>query len=102
MRLIERVRRALRGADEIEATDRYGGHWPDPETVCEGPCEGMGVFPAYSPRYDERRNGTDPQAMVDVDDTALIEAAGATPDDDGWAFLTCPECDGSGKRKVAP
>ena len=32
---------------EIEFTDRYGGpdNWPDPETVCPGQCEGMGVHP---------------------------------------------------------
>lgn len=32
------------------------------------------------------------------DDTALIEASGATPGPDGWAFLKCPDCGGTGKR----
>lgn len=86
-------------SDQIEATDRYGGpaNWPDPNTVCDGPCEGMGVYPAYSPKHDTKRETTDPQAMSGTDDTAAIEAAGKTPDDDGWAFLTCPDCGGTGK-----
>ena len=31
----------------MEFTDRYGGpaNWPDPETVCKGQCEGLGVYP---------------------------------------------------------
>lgn len=31
--------------NRIIATDRYGGNWPDPETVCKGDCEGMGTYP---------------------------------------------------------
>lgn len=31
--------------DEVIYSDRYGGNWPDPDTVCQGPCEGMGVYP---------------------------------------------------------
>jgi len=31
--------------DELIFTDRYGGNYPDPKTVCEGQCEGMGVYP---------------------------------------------------------
>lgn len=30
---------------EIEWTDRYGGNWPDPETVCKGLCDGIGSYP---------------------------------------------------------
>ena len=35
----------------LEWTDRYGGpaHWPDPATVCPGPCEGLGVYPDGEP-----------------------------------------------------
>lgn len=29
----------------IIASDRYGGNWPDPGTVCKGDCEGMGTYP---------------------------------------------------------
>lgn len=84
----------------IEATDRYGGNWPDPATVCEGPCEGTGVYPAYSEKYDEHRKAVGPTLIlaVGIDDTAAIEAAGVTPGADGWAFLKCPDCKGTGLR----
>jgi len=26
-------------------TDRYGGQYPDPKTMCKGQCEGLGVYP---------------------------------------------------------
>lgn len=89
-------------ANEIEATDRYGGNLPDPEKVCQGPCEGMGVYPAYSPKYDMHRDEPGRATLNDgTDDTAAIEAAGKTPDDHGWAFLRCPDCEGTGYRVVA-
>lgn len=53
-------------------TDRYqalGMSYPDPETVCVGPCEGVGWYPEQDP---------------------------ASPD--GWRFLECPACGGTGKR----
>lgn len=84
----------------IEATDRYGGNYPDPASVCAGPCEGLGVYPAYSPKHDTRRD--DPaHAMPDdgTDDSAAIEAAGAIPDASGWAFLKCADCEGTGLRR---
>lgn len=58
---------------DIEWSDRYGGpgNWPDPETVCKGPCEGMGVYP-----------------LMDAD-AGLADAA---------EFVTCEECGGTGKR----
>ena len=31
--------------EKIIWKDRYRGDYPDPETVCEGQCEGMGVYP---------------------------------------------------------
>ena len=29
----------------IEWVDRYGGDYPDPDTMCKGQCDGMGVYP---------------------------------------------------------
>lgn len=56
----------------MEFTDRYGGpeNWPEPETVCRGPCEGIGVYPTRV-----RDTGS-----VDVD----------------YEFVTCEECGGTG------
>ena len=31
--------------EKIIFTDRYGGNYPDPKTVCKGQCEGMGWYP---------------------------------------------------------
>jgi hypothetical protein len=54
---------------ESEYTDRYGGpaNWPDPDTVCKGQCEGMGVYPTK------------------VRDTGSVDA--------DYEFVTCEECD---------
>lgn len=30
---------------KIMASDRYGGNYPNPNTVCLGDCEGMGTYP---------------------------------------------------------
>lgn len=84
---------------EIEATDRYGGNYPDPATVCEGPCEGMGMYPAYSAKYDTRTGSDVCRPVEQEDDTAAIEASDQTPGDDGWLFLTCADCGGTGVRK---
>lgn len=59
----------------LTITDRYGGpdNWPDPETVCLGQCEGMGIYPQQQP-------GTESSTHTD------------------WVFVTCEECGGTGKR----
>lgn len=63
----------------IDWADRYGGDWPDPSTVCNGPCEGMGIYPENDPE--------------------LVRESGKEPDEIGFVFLTCPDCGGSGKIK---
>lgn len=69
---------------QLEITDRYGGHWPDPATVCSGPCDGMGRYPSDDPA--EWPEGTRPLGTPRSDGTP----------DDGWRFLVCPVCEGSG------
>lgn len=70
-------------------TDRYGGNPPDPETVCRGQCEGMGVIPLGPGSESDE----EPWASLYVD--ALQRGA---VDADGWAFVTCPDCNGTGVR----
>lgn len=84
-------------SEMIEATDRYGGNWPDPSTVCEGQCDGMGMFPAYDPAYDVRAGEPD-HCMPAKDDAEMIRQAGVTPGPDGYAFLKCRDCGGTGKK----
>ena len=74
---------------KMEYTDRYqalGIPYPDPETVCLGDCEGTGVAP------------------VKVDDKNIVyhrrwlAAEKLNPADDGWHFVKCADCNGSGER----
>jgi hypothetical protein len=76
----------------IEFTDRYqalGIPYPDPATVGEGDCEGTGWVPI-------KGDDEDP-----VYRTLWAEAEAVSPSDDGWHFVKCPSCGGTGKRTEA-
>ena len=73
-------------ADVIEWSDRYGGRYPNPETICLGPCEGMGCFPVH-------RNESNPEYIA-LWKTAEKE----NQSQDGWHFVKCLDCNGSGRR----
>ena len=85
---------------KIEITDRYealGIPRPDPETMCEGQCEGIGWIPVYMNTENikgslSRDDEKDPQLI-----TAWQEAEKIKPTDDGWHFVKCPDCNGTGK-----
>ena len=73
-------------------TDRYqalGIPYPDPDTMCSGDCEGTRIVPVQAddenPVYRQR----------------WLAAEKAEPADDGWHFVKCADCDGSGKRAKA-
>lgn len=71
---------------EYEFTDRYkatGKPYPDVKTMCEGHCEGMGTYPES-----------------DQNDPLWIEAEKIKPTDDGFHFVKCPDCKGTGKKIV--
>ena len=73
-------------------TDRYqalGIPYPDPKTVCRGACEGTGRVPVQADDGDHEY------------EKLWLEAEEKEPADDGWHFVTCPECNGSGKRARA-
>jgi hypothetical protein len=74
---------------DFEFHSRYGGPdapLPDPETMCPGDCEGMGRVPIH-------RDDPDPIYKP------LWEAAEREkPAEDGWHFVICPQCKGTGKR----
>ena len=72
---------------ENEATNRYsalGMALPDPATMCHGECEGTGWMPVKA--YDQDYAA----------DWAAAEAA--APTDDGWHFVKCHTCGGTGLR----
>jgi len=70
-------------SEPIEFVDRYsalGVPYPDPETMCPGECEGLGVYP--EPR------------IKNADGTIPVEGQ-------EWEFVTCETCGGTGRRKDA-
>ena len=97
--------------DEIEFTDRYtalGIPYPDPETVCQGQCEGTGWVPVYISSGDRRKGATHSRPDDETDEAlrALWYAAekkdrskdkkDRSKDKDGWHFVDCPDCGGTG------
>ena len=75
-------------------TDRYqalGMDYPDPKTMCGGQCEGTGWVPVAKDDTEEPWR-------------SLWAAAHAKPHEepcDGWHFVKCPDCGGTGKVHVA-
>jgi hypothetical protein len=95
---------------DVQFTDRYEALGMDPPsllTVCRGQCEGDGVVPVFidSPAANAelKRQGrtiSKPADETDPELVALWKAAEAeAPADDGWHFVTCPQCKGTGKRQ---
>ena len=62
-----------------------GAALPDPETMCAGECEGTGWVP------------------VTADDSEYIadwaKAEAESPTDDGWHFVKCHDCGGTGLKQ---
>jgi hypothetical protein len=73
----------------VEFTNRYealGMALPDSETMCKDQCEGTGFVPIKGDDMEEPWR------------TLWCAAEAANPSDDGWHFVTCPSCNGTGKR----
>lgn len=92
---------------EIEFTDRYsalGIDRPDPKTVCKGQCEGTGIVPIYGRNYKGKDGSCRPVEDLgpSSQDTAYQkkwdEAEAKEATDDGWHFVKCLDCNGTGKR----
>ncbi|GES27924.1 hypothetical protein AB0G60_02620 [Streptomyces angustmyceticus] len=90
-------------------TDRYealGMQPPSLLTVCRGQCEGVGVVPVFmdSPTVNTelKKQGRTICKPKDEMDPALIalwnQAEAESHAADGWHFVTCPQCHGTGKR----
>lgn len=86
--------------EPIIATDRYEalGITPPPQ-ACPGPCEATGWVPVYLSVGNTRRSD-DKCNLTDETDPELIRrwkmADAAEPTLDGWHFVRCPTCGGSG------
>ena len=84
---------------EFEFTDRYkalGIPYPDPATMCKGQCEGTGWVPVYLAEGDSRsvKCGSERDPVLVA---AWKRTEACMPSDDGWHFVKCPECGGTGK-----
>jgi len=84
------------------ATDRYqalGLPYPDPANVCPGQCEGTGWVPVYLSAGD---TGQGAVRVVDEQDPSLVlswyTAERQSPSQDGWHFVKCLACRGTGLR----
>ena len=81
---------------EYAFTDRYGGNPPDPKTMCNGQCEGIGLYPVPLTAINE-------EACLQVGGTITvvgqIEEDGRPSEDDGYAWVRCPDCGGSGLKE---
>ena len=85
----------------VKFTNRYdalGIKPPEPGTCCEGECEGTGVVPIY---MGGKRKGS----VYSEDETEerfkklWLEAEAKNKTDDGWHFVKCPDCRGTGRRE---
>lgn len=86
-----------------EFTSRYealGIPYPDPETCCKGQCEGTGVIPIFMAKNLEKKPSV---CGVDETDPVLIalweEAEVKEHAEDGWHFVKCPDCKGTGRKQ---
>jgi hypothetical protein len=84
---------------ENDFTDRYealGMPYPDRETMCKGECEGVGVYPV-KPADDPTATDEERHRWQVAHDEAERSGHDNLDTCDGWHFITCPDCEGSGK-----
>ena len=74
---------------DIVFVSRYGEGvcGPDLETMCQGQCEGMGCVPIHRDKVDEPWKSL----WKAAEDKCAAE--------DGWHFVECPDCKGTGVRQ---
>ena len=106
--------------DSVEVTSRYealGMEPPDPETMCLGDCEGTGLVPIPADETDPEYRALWRQAHENfcTKPLAIIMSLLRTPElwywkslftqlfttgsvCDGWHFVKCPRCNGTGKK----
>ena len=85
--------------EQIIATDRYqalGIPYPDVETVCQGQCEGTGYVPIFGNNKGILKIPAD---MEEPWRSLWLTAEVKKPSKDGWHFVVCPDCMGTGKRE---
>ena len=85
----------------MEFTDRYqamGIPYPGPETMCLGDCEGTGVVPIQFNRPGDALTLIEVAGKDNRYREAWDTAEAKNPSDDGWHFVACRDCQGTGKK----
>lgn len=80
----------------METTDRYealGMLMPVPWTACKGGCEGIGVHPMRFESWEAAKDR--PKLCPQIDEEGRWELF---PPEDGYVFVYCSRCGGSGLR----
>jgi hypothetical protein len=87
--------------EEIEIVDRYsatGTPYLDPDTMCTGDCEGMGLYPTEKSKLNE-------EAVKAVGGRLMIigqkEKDNTPIKEDDYVFIKCPNCCGSRLKEPA-
>lgn len=83
----------------FEITSRYGGGpGPDPATMCDGQCEGMGWVPCrwsgLEPAFDVLWQQAHERGNILRRFWHYLRC-------DGWHFVRCPDCGGTGVRRIS-
>jgi len=84
--------------DPLVWTDRYlalGIPYPDPETMCQGYCEGVGRYPV---RVTVETSPEDLRDWLAAHEDTCRNPRGGYFACDGWHFIVCRDCGGTGKR----
>ena len=74
--------------DFISRYEALGIPVPDVNTMCRGQCEGTGFVPIYKDEPNDKEGN-----WHDL----WVEAEKKNPTGDGWHFVRCPACNGTGK-----
>ena len=87
--------------EKIEISDRYsatGTPYPDPKTMCEGECDGMGVYPTQKTNLNK-------EAVKAKGGRLLIigqkRKNNEPVEEDDFVMVKCPECCGSRLKEPA-
>ena len=106
--------------EKFEMTDRYqamGIPYPDVDTMCQGHCEGTGYIPinkdeedfilkslwedAHAVSHTFKRRVKDAWGMLTMKQLPKLGSIAhiwTGRKCDGWHFIRCPDCKGTGRR----
>ena len=92
----------------MQVTSRYealGIPLPNPKTMCKGECEGTGWYPIQGrnritlPVYVTEESAKDERLWDEAHNKGnFIKRFWHKFNCDGWHFVKCPDCKGTGKK----